>query len=371
MLQAMFDDPGGELAILRDSVGGFAAMHPGAVVLRRKRAAAADIDAATWKAMAEAGWTTLLLPEGRGGSGLTMREQAVLSEALGRHLISEPTAVLCVFAGTILAEAPESSETLRLAAGLAAGAEFISPAWLDATAPLRASRVGSGLSLDGSKLFVEGARSASAFLVSADHDGEPLLLSVSARTEGIAISERPTVDGAMIATLRFASCRVPAENILARGAAASALIESATQRARLALAAELAGVATSALERTISYVKDRVQFGKAIASFQVVQHRLVDMWMDAELACASVVNAVESLSKADAQAGRLAVLAAKARAGDAAVSICRRCVHLHGAMGFTDECDIGLSLKRAIALDATLGQAETLRLEFLARERAA
>jgi alkylation response protein AidB-like acyl-CoA dehydrogenase len=320
--------------------------------------------------MAEAGWTSLLLPESRGGSGLTMREQAVLSEALGRNLISEPTAAICVFAGYILAEAPDSSETLRLAAALAGG-EIISPAWLDASSPLRAARVGGGSSLEGSKLFVEGARAASSFLVTADHDGEPLLLSVPANADGITLTQRPTVDGAMIATLRFANCRVPGDAILARGAAATALIATATQRARLALAAELAGIAANALERTIRYVKDRVQFGKAIASFQVVQHRLVDMWMDAEFACASVVNAVEALGKGEAQAGELAVLAAKARAGDAAVSICRRGVHLHGAMGFTDECDIGLFLKRAIALDATLGQAETLRLEFLGRERAA
>jgi alkylation response protein AidB-like acyl-CoA dehydrogenase len=77
------------------------------------------------------------------------------------------------------------------------------------------------------------------------------------------------------------------------------------------------------------------------------------------------------LHKRDAQAGELAVLAAKARAGDSAVSIGRRAVHLHGAMGFTDECDIGLFLKRAIALDATLGQAEAMRLKFVALERAA
>jgi hypothetical protein len=114
-----------------------------------------------------------------------------------------------------------------------------------------------------------------------------------------------------------------------------------------------------------------VQFGKPIASFQVVQHRLVDMWSDAEFACAAVVNAVETLALGDARAGRLAVLAAKARAGDAAVSICRRAVHLDGAMGFTDECDIGLYLKRAISLNATLGQPEDLRLEFVNLERAA
>jgi alkylation response protein AidB-like acyl-CoA dehydrogenase len=112
-----------------------------------------------------------------------------------------------------------------------------------------------------------------------------------------------------------------------------------------------------------------VQFGKPIASFQAIQHRLVDMWTDSEFACASVVNAVETLETDDDRAAQLAVLAAKARAGDAAFSICRRAVHLFGAMGFTDECDIGLYLKRAINLNATLGQPDELRLQFVEQER--
>jgi alkylation response protein AidB-like acyl-CoA dehydrogenase len=113
----------------------------------------------------------------------------------------------------------------------------------------------------------------------------------------------------------------------------------------------------------------RVSRSRPIASFQAIQHRLVDMWTDAEFACASVVNAVDTLEAGDDRAAQLAVLAAKARAGDAAFSICRRAVHLFGAMGFTDECDIGLYLKRAINLNATLGQPDELRLQFVAQER--
>ena len=159
--------------------------------------------------------------------------------------------------------------------------------------------------------------------------------------------------------------------MLAKASSEAGLLDAAVSNARVALAAELAGIASRAVEITIDYTRARVQFGKPIAGFQVVQHRLVDMWSDAEFACAAVVNAVETVAAGDARAARMAVLAAKARAGDAAVSICRRAVHLHGAMGFTDECDIGLYLKRAISLNATLGQPEDLRLEFVNLERAA
>jgi alkylation response protein AidB-like acyl-CoA dehydrogenase len=205
--------------------------------------------------------------------------------------------------------------------------------------------------------------------VTAEGDDGCILASVAADAAGLTLTERPGIDGAAIATLSFAGCYVPAERLLTRTAHAAELLDRPVLHARLALAAELAGIASKALELAISYTKERVQFGKPIASFQAIQHRLVDMWTDAEFACAAVVNAVETLGAGDDGATQLAVLAAKARAGDAAFSICRRAVHLFGAMGFTDECDIGLYLKRAINLNATLGQPDELRLQFVERER--
>jgi alkylation response protein AidB-like acyl-CoA dehydrogenase len=205
--------------------------------------------------------------------------------------------------------------------------------------------------------------------VTAVCDDGCILLSIAADAAGLTISERPGVDGAAIATLSFSACHVPADRLLARAAQCAELLDRPVLHARLALAAELAGLASRALELAISYTKERVQFGKPIASFQAIQHRLVDMWTDAEFACAAVVNAVETLEAGDDRATLLAVLAAKARAGDAAFSICRRAVHLFGAMGFTDECDIGLYLKRAINLNATLGQPDELRLQFVEQER--
>ena len=187
----------------------------------------------------------------------------------------------------------------------------------------------------------------------------------------MTIAGRAGIDGATVSSVGFQRVTVGAGRVLAKAPSLADLLAKPIARARLALAAELAGLACRALEMTVAYTRDRVQFGKPIASFQVIQHRLVDMWSDAEFACAAVVNAVEASERSSAKAAELAILAAKARAGDAAFSICRRAIHLHGAMGITDECDIGLYLKRAIALNATLGQPEELRLQFVALERAA
>ena len=266
-------------------------------------------------------------------------------------------ATASVFSGLLVAEAPDSAERARLAAGIADGSIVAIPAWQNAARPVRCQSVSAGTAnqgvvLSGEKRFVDAAGSASDFLVTAESDDGCFLVSVAAYAEGLTITERPGIDGATIGALSFADCRIPDGRLLAHAACPDDLLDRPVLHARLALAAELAGIAAKAVELTVGYTRDR----------------LVDMWMDAEFARAAVVNAVNVLQAGDGDAAQLAVLAAKARAGEAAFSICRRAVHLHGAMGFTDECDIGLYLKRSIGLNATLGQPEALRLKFVELE---
>ena len=129
MGQMAFDDEDGTLSMLRDSVAGFGERFPGPRSLRARRAGGADLDREVWSAMAEAGWLGLLVPSDDGGAGLTLREQAVLSEALGRALVTEPLAQLAVFAGTLLRAAPASGERTRLMAGIADGSLLVTSAW--------------------------------------------------------------------------------------------------------------------------------------------------------------------------------------------------------------------------------------------------
>jgi alkylation response protein AidB-like acyl-CoA dehydrogenase len=371
MPQMMFDDADGTLGMLRDSVQAFAAKFPGPQRLRQRRAAGSDLDREIWAGMADAGWLGLTIPEDLGGAGLGGREQAVLSEALGRELITEPLAFLAVYAGALLAGSDETEERARLIAGLIDGSLIVSPAVQGAdgsASPLSAVLRGEELSLSGAAHYVNAAASADEFLVYARLGDDELLVAVPAASAQITL--RPTLDGSQLGRIAFDGAAVGASRILARGTSVAAAITAATAATRLALAAELAGLASRELEATVAYTSERVQFGKPIASFQVLQHRMVDMWADAEFACAAVVNACERLEGRDPKAAELAILAAKARAGDAAVTVGRRAIHLHGAMGFTDECDIGHFMKRAVALNSALGQPEALRLQFVALERA-
>lgn len=373
MPEIILEDSDGTLGMLRDSVAAFAQRFDGAKALRARRAASQDLDREVWSAMAEAGWLGLMLPEDLGGAELGLREQTILSEALGRALITEPMAQLSVFSGALLAGADAGTERSRLAEGLISGSLVVSPVWQAMDGGLAAVTVtsdGSGMTLSGTAELVVAAKSADVFLVLARSNDERVLIGVPAGTDGVTISERPTVDGATLAQIRFDDCRVDAEQVLARGLLESGLLHSAIEATRLTLAAELAGAGSKALEATVDYTKERVQFGKPIASFQAIQHRLVDMWSGAEFSCAAIVNALERLVEEPGKPASLAVLAAKARAGDAAIDITRKAIHLHGAMGFTDECDIGLYMKRAVNLNATLGNPAQLRLQFVALERA-
>ena len=374
MPEIILEDPDGTFAMLRDSVAAFAQRFDGARALRARRGAGRDLDRDIWSAMAEAGWLGLMLPEDLGGAGLGLSEQAILSEALGRALITEPLAQLSVFSGTLLAGAEAGAERTRLAEGLISGSLVVSPVWQTTDggfAALTASHVADGVTLSGTAGLVVAAASADVFLVVARSNDERVLINVPAGSDGLSFSERPTVDGATLAELRFDGCHLAADQVLAQGLLGSGLLDEAIQATRLTLAAELAGAGSKALEATVDYTKERVQFGKPIASFQAIQHRLVDMWSAAEFSCAAIVNALERLADEPGKPAALAVLAAKARAGDAAVDITRKAIHLHGAMGFTDECDIGLYMKRAVNLNATLGNPAQLRLQFVALERAA
>ena len=360
------DDPDATLSLLRDSVAGLAARADGPATMRRRRAEGRDMDRTVWTVMAEAGWLGLTLPEDLGGMGLGRAELAVLAEALGRALLSEPFAPLAVFPGALLAGISRSDPVRELADGLIGG-QVLPVLWQAARggcAPLTLS--GDGL-LDGEAHLVAGATSASGFLVLARRGDDLALIHIDAGAEGLRLHRRPGIDGAMLASVTLHAVPVVPAQILGHGPQVEAALASAIRLTRLALAAELAGLGARSLELTIDYTRNRVQFGKSIASFQAIQHRLVDMWAEAEFACAAVANAVSAQGDDGAQA----ILAAKARAGDAATSITRKAVQLHGAMGFTDQCDIGLYLKRAISLNATLGQPEELRLAFLDAERAA
>ncbi|MFM9927631.1 acyl-CoA dehydrogenase [Variovorax sp. H27-G14] len=364
--------------MLRDSVQHFHTRHPAPARVRRLRDRPVPFDRAVWLAIAEAGWLGVLVPEALGGLGLGAAETALIASELGRGLAPEPyvaSGVLVVQALVHLAaDADHAAKVRPLLDTVTAGTTLAALAWQEeagaldlATTRLQALRHGDGWQLQGAvKRFVPLASAADGFLVYALADTTPALFWVATGTDGPRVRSTRTVDGLDFGELAFDGLTLPADAMLARGPAVRHAVAQAIELARLASAFELVGVAEHALQTTVAYTTQRVQFGKPIASFQVLQHRMVDMWMHCQLARASAENALLDWTAPADEATRLQSLrAARARTGSTALMVGKAAIHLHGGMGIADETDIGLCLKRALALSAWLGNPLWQRGQFL------
>jgi len=358
--------------MLRDSVRAFLERHPGPARVRRLRGQAIPVDRSIWRDMAEAGWSGVLVPESLGGHGLGAAEAMLIASELGRGLAPEPF-VACglMVVQALVPIATESAPARALLEQVLGGQTLVALACQEEAGKLsiddvrmRAVREGEGWRLEGAaKRFVPLADAADGFLVYALEEGEPALFWVP---RPAAIHTTRTVDGLNFGEVHVAGVALPADARLARGPAVRDAVAQAIELARLASAFELVGVAERALEATVAYTSQRVQFGKPIASFQALQHRMVDMWMHCQLARASADNALLDWTRqADASTRIQSLRAARARAGGTALLVAKAAIQLHGGMGIADETDIGLCLKRALALSAWLGNPLWQRARFL------
>jgi alkylation response protein AidB-like acyl-CoA dehydrogenase len=297
---------------------------------------------------------------------------AIVAQGLGRTLAPEPLTACAVLAtGALVAgenDAIKERELPRLAAGeaLAALAWQEDPAMLDPEAACsRATPFEGGFRLSGTKRYIAGAGQADAFLVSARSPEGLALFWVPRDTAGAALALEPLADGRSSGTLALSDALVSRAQLLAQGAAAGAALGRALDHARAIAAAELCGVMGRALEMTLDYLRTRVQFGKPIGSFQALQHRAVDLHIHKEIASAVLEEALALLDRQPDAASRGALASrVKARCSDAAARITREAIQMHGGIGFTDECDAGLYLKRALTLAAWLGSAAAHRRRY-------
>jgi alkylation response protein AidB-like acyl-CoA dehydrogenase len=340
-----------EQILLRDAATKLAA-QAGPRRARALRNAGVEIDRDAWSAMRNAGWIAALVPETDLGLGLGMFDLALALEEAGKQIVMAPlievVAALWAVAGVTNASHP---------ARAAISAKLVVPA----TAPpgQRYDRVGSPaldpstMTLSGAVSFVAFAPSAELFLVDAKAGGDTILCIVPRDAPGLAIASTPNVDGSTSSTLTFSRVAVADHDIVARGASAAATVAKMQELMVLGTSAELLGVAQAALDATVQYTRLREQFGKKIGSFQALQHRMVDCFVDAELNRSLLYKV---LTAWDADAAHPAMVpAVKARVGKGTLKTVRLALQLHGAIGYTDEHDIGVYYKRAVALAAKYG----------------
>ncbi|HEY7656526.1 MAG TPA: acyl-CoA dehydrogenase family protein [Burkholderiales bacterium] len=358
--------------LLADSVADFVARGTDLARVRRLRATSAEYERAVWKKMAELGWLGILVPERYGGLGLGLAEMAIVARGLARALVPEPLTATAVLAATALSAAENESLKRGQLPRLVAGELLPALAWQEQAGELdpaavatRATPFEGGFKVRGAKHFVAGAAQADAFLVSARAERDVVLLWLPRETAGVELSFEPLADGRAFGTLRLEDALVPRDRLAAGGAAALEALGRAFDHGCAIAGAELAGVADRALEMSLDYLRTRVQFGKPIGAFQALQHRAVDLHIHGELASAVLEEALAVLDRGPAAPARAAAASrVKARCAEAATRITREAIQFHGAIGFTDEFDAGLYLKRALVLTAWLGGATWHRRRY-------
>lgn len=345
-----------EQTMLRESAATFAERRGGADRLRETRAADAKIDREIWQDAADAGWLAILASEEAGGLGLGLTELCLVSQELGKGLVTAPVAAVAAVADTL--------GDNDLAASVISGQQLVLPAFAEGPrttgdeAPATGATItGDALVLDGQKTGVTCPADADGFLVSAAGPDGTVLVHAGRNTAEIAAND--TLDGSTIGTLTFAE--TPGTLIAGANEAPMAVTALLTAL-HLSNAAELLGVMEAAHEITVEYLKIREQFGKPIGSFQALAHRAVDNLASIEM-CRSLIYQAAGAMDADGDNPALAS-AALSRSAKSALDVTKSAIQMHGGIGFTDEHDIGLYLKRAMTLSARYGNAGLHRKRY-------
>jgi len=368
-----------QMRMLRESAVDFVAGHIDTKKLRGRRGMLPGYDLAVCRQAAELGWFGILLPEAQGGLGLGISEMAVIAEELGKGLLADPV-VATAFAARLLQHGANEALNERLLPSVADGSRLPCVAWqegvggVDPSAIATAARAdGDGFVLDGTKRFVAGAAGARGFVVTARTADGLGLFWVDADAQGVSVRHEWRADETPAGVVELGGVRAAASDVVAApGDAALSAFQRAFDEAAVLAAGEMLGVAEAALAMALAYMRTRVQFGKPIGSFQALQHKAADLYVQQELMRAVLDEAVRKLDDGVSDDERVQVASrCKARASDAGLRITREVIQLHGAIGFTDEYDAGLYLKRALVLSGWLGNASAHRRRFAASRRAA
>jgi alkylation response protein AidB-like acyl-CoA dehydrogenase len=307
-------------------------------------------DRTEWSAIAELGWTGISIPEDEGGAGLGFLEEMVLAEEFGRALYPGPYFSSIVLALPVLAAA----NAWGLASGVVGGDRVATLAWagmdgrFDPDPAPKLSWESGGLG--GERLFVPDLAVADLLVIVGTHADGLGVWALDRDVAGVFWREIPTVDSTrrmgevILESAPATMLETPGEGFLA----------SLRDRALAALAAEAVGVASVALELGIEHAGSRQQFGRPIGTFQAVSHSLAQGFVEVETARSLAYWAGWAVSENAPEAGSAAA-AAKARAADAAVSVCERAIQAHGGLGFTWEHPLHRYYKRALQISAYLG----------------
>jgi alkylation response protein AidB-like acyl-CoA dehydrogenase len=313
-------------------------------------------DRSIWQQFAELGWLGVPFSEEDGGFGGGAIETALVMEAFGNGMVVEPYLSTVVLSGNALAFAGSSEQKAELLAGIIGGELLMSVAYAEAKSGYNlanvgtsATKAGENYTISGEKVVVLGGESADKLIVSArtsggnsDEDGISLFV-VDAKAAGVEVRGYKTMDGGRAANISFNNA--PAE-LLGEEGEGFAVLDRVIDYGIVAASAQALGEMNSSFQKTLAYMKTREQFGKAIGSFQVIQHRMVDMFTHVESSRSMLIMSSMKVASSDITERKKAVSGAKVYIGNAARAVAQDAVQLHGGIGMTEELDIGHYFRR-------------------------
>lgn len=337
-----------------------------------------------WNELAGLGLTALNVPEAHGGLGATAVDTMLVMNALGEGLLVEPFLAAAVLSPILLTQIQDSPLASGLLPAIASGERIVVVAHQEphtrgeiSHVATRAEKSDGGYVLDGHKSVIAHGGAADDLLVTArtsgkvgDEDGISLF-RISPQAAGVTLKSYRTLDGQTAADIEFRQVRIAAADRIGPESKAFAAIEAAHDAALSAVCAEAVGIMKAVNAATLEYTRSRKQFGQPIAKFQVLQHRMADMFLHSEQATSMSYLAAIKCLDTDLPERRRSLSAAKVVIGQAARFIGQQAVQLHGGMGMTEELMVSHHFKRLTAIDLTFGDTDFHLQRFAATPSAA
>jgi alkylation response protein AidB-like acyl-CoA dehydrogenase len=323
-----------------------------------------------WKSMAELGWLGLPFDESDGGFGGNKIDVLVIMEQFGKGLVLEPFLASVVMGGGAIKKGASESLKNEILPGLIEGTKQLSFAYAEQQSRFdledvitSARKEGDGFVLNGQKSMVQNAETADHIIVAArtsggqiDEDGITLFL-VDANSEGLSMDNFPTVDGLRASEITLENVSVSEDRIIGNIDEGFEILQSIANDSILALSAEAVGAMEVLYKDTVEYTQQREQFDHPMSEFQVLQHRMVDMFMEYEQ-CKSMLYRATMESVQDPIAAQRTIHGLKHLIGKSGLFVGENAVQLHGGMGVTEELRVGHFFKRLLVIDSMFGNAD-------------
>jgi hypothetical protein len=359
-----------EQTMLRDSIAKFVAAE---YDFDKRKAILQSADGwskKAWGTFAELGLMAAPLPEEYGGLGGGAVDTLVIMEEFGKGLVVEPWLQTVVIGGGFLRHGGSEAQKQEHLTAIASGEKVVAFAYAEpkgrynlADLTTTAKKDGAGYVLNGHKGVVIGAPQADTLIVTArtaggqrDAKGVSVFI-VPKKAKGVTTRDYATIDGFRASEVYFENVSVGADALIGPADNALPLVEQVTDEAIAGLCAEAVGTFRLMHSLTLEYARQRKQFGVPIGSFQVLQHRMVDMFMATEQSISMAYMATLKLGESAEERAK-AVSAAKTQIGKSGRFIGQAAVQIHGGMGVTEEMRVGHYFKRATMIDAQFGNVD-------------